>query len=98
MEELIKIYEDNVLIEVIDTRTVAGQKAARIQQIKDAAKAEILDKYPEYKQRNALLGLLSDAEIEEIKVGIQDIRTQASDKENLINSCQSLQELDSLYL
>ena len=96
-EQHIKVYENGVLVEVIDTRTLGGEKARRIASAKEQAGVEILEKYPEYKQRNAMLGLLSDEEVLQIKTGIQEIRGRCSSMESTINACQSLAELDVVY-
>ena len=54
--------------------------------IKDTAKEKILEVAPEYKQRNAALGLLSPEETQQIKDDIQAIRTISNNLEQQISS------------
>lgn len=54
--------------------------------IREKAKQLILAAVPEYKQRNAALGLLSDQETQQIKDSIQAIRTISNQKETEINA------------
>ena len=52
--------------------------------IREQAKEFILKVAPEYKQRNAALGLLSDQEAEQIKTDIQNIRNISNSLEQQI--------------
>jgi hypothetical protein len=53
----------------------------QLQTIRNRAKDLILEGAPEYKQRNAALGLLSDAESNAIRAHIESIRTISNQKE-----------------
>jgi hypothetical protein len=55
-------------------------------QIKEKAKELILAAVPEYKQRNAALGLLTEQETQQIKDSIQAIRTISNQKEAEIHA------------
>lgn len=52
MEQRITRWQDGVCVEVIDTRTVAGTLARKVEAIKAAAGERILALCPEWKQRN----------------------------------------------
>lgn len=93
-----KVYENGVLVETIDTRTLEGEKARRIAVIKAKTGEDILAAYPTYKQQNAALGLYSAEETQAIKDGIQALRIDCDSKEALVNACTSLSQLDGLFL
>ena len=69
---------------IIDKRDFYRCVDHQLQTIRERAKTLILEVAPEYKQRNAALGLLSLEEIEEIKTAIQNIRTISNQKESEI--------------
>lgn len=71
---------------VRDERIFSDCVEFELKRIRNHAKELILAAVPEYKQRNAALGLLSDAEITEIKNNIQTIRNISNEKENDITS------------
>lgn len=98
MEERILTYENGVLVNITDTRTLEGEKARRIEAVKTQAGEAILAAYPMYKQQNAALGLYSEEQAQAIKDGIQALRDDANTKEAAINACETLAELDGLYL
>lgn len=52
--------------------------------IRQKAKDFILEMVPDFKQRNAALGLLSEQEIDQIKTDIQNIRNISNQKEQEI--------------
>jgi len=58
----------------------------QLQTIRNRAKDLILEGAPEYKQRNAALGLLSDAEANAIRAHIESIRIISNQKETEILS------------
>lgn len=58
----------------------------QLKQIRQRARDLILEIAPEYKQRNAALGLLSDQETQYIKDSIQNIRTTSNNLEQQILS------------
>ena len=69
---------------IIDERDFADVVAYQLQQIRETAKDMILAVAPDYKQRNAALGLLSQQETDEVKTEIQNIRTISNQKEGEI--------------
>jgi hypothetical protein len=56
----------------------------QLKQIRRRAMDEILNVAPDFKQRNAALGLLSDQEAQQIKEDIQNIRAISNSLENQI--------------
>ena len=73
------IYDkDGNEIFVNDTRIFSDCVANQLKFIREHAATLILDGAPEYKQRNAALGLLSQQEIDDMKNHIQTIRNQSN--------------------
>ena len=70
----------------IDNREFLRCVQLQLEFIRNRARDLIIEVAPEYKQRNAALGLLSDTEIVEIKNNIQTIRNISNEKENNITS------------
>lgn len=68
------VCDENGNIVEFDKRVFADVVRNQIEYIKQAAAEEILLRYPEFKQRNAALGVLSTDEENEIKQGIDAIR------------------------
>jgi hypothetical protein len=66
---------------LIDLRVFSLVKENQLNAVKSRAMELILEGAPEYKQRNAALGLLSDAEANAIRAHIQSIRTISNQKE-----------------
>jgi len=89
---MMKIFKDKIYNELTgeyvstDERVFGDCKSYQLLQIKNAAKQLILDAVPEYKQRNAALGLLTNEETQQIKDTIQAIRTISNQKEAEINA------------
>jgi len=87
-----KIYIENIWDElsksniIIDERLFSDCVSFQLQEIRKTAMEKILIAVPEYKQRNAALGLLSTEETEEIKQKIQQIRIISNQLESGINS------------
>ena len=69
---------------IIDERIFEHCVAKQLEVIREKAKNLILEKAPEYKQRNAALGLLSDAEVQQMKDDIQNIRNISNSFEQQI--------------
>lgn len=72
--------------EYLDERNFQFCVDYQLKIIKDTAKEKILEVAPEYKQRNAALGLLSDQETQQIKDDIQALRTLSNNLEQQILS------------
>jgi hypothetical protein len=73
--------EDTGEIIIIDEREFSHCVEHQLKVIKEHAKELILKTVPEYKQRNAALGLLSQAETDQVKTDIQNIRSISNQKE-----------------
>ena len=65
----------------IDNRVFSDCVEYQLKLIREKAKELILESVPEFKQRNAALGLLSQEETEQIKTSIQNIRNTSNQKE-----------------
>jgi hypothetical protein len=82
-----KIFIENIYDEntgqtiIIDNRIFSHCVEYQLKTIREQAKELILAGAPEYKQRNAALGLLSDAEANAIRAHIESIRTISNQKE-----------------
>jgi len=68
-------------------------KASAIADMKASAGDEILEAAPDYKQRNAALGILTTEEIDTIKTAIEATRTKCDAKEAAIAACTTADEL-----
>ena len=66
---------------VRDERIFSDCVEFQLKNIRNAAKDLILEVAPEYKQRNAALGLLTQQETNKIKADIESIRTVSNQKE-----------------
>jgi hypothetical protein len=73
--------EDNKTLVEVDERVFSICVEHQLQVIREAAKEMILLVAPDYKQRNAALGLLTQEEADDIKIKIQNIRTMSNQKE-----------------
>lgn len=71
---------------IVDHREFYSWKQYHLDTIRQKAKELILEYAPEFKQRNAALGLLSDTEANEIRNHIQSIRNISNQKEAQIES------------
>ena len=87
-----KIYIENIWDElsksniIIDERLFSDCVSFQLQEIRKTAMEKILIAVPEYKQRNAALGLLSAQEEQQVKDAIQEIRTISNSLEQQILS------------
>lgn len=70
----------------IDNRIFEDCVNFQLKELKRIAAEKILEVAPEYKQRNAALGLLSEEETEELKNNIQNIRNQSNIMEDQIKA------------
>lgn len=80
------IYYPDGTLEIIDDRIFEDCKTFQIQRLKIVATEKIIEVAPDYKQRNAALGLLSSQETQDMKDFIQQIRTISNQKETAIES------------
>lgn len=71
---------------IIDNREFYSLKSYQLNYIRERAKEIILENAPEYKQRNAALGLLSTQETNDIKNLIQSVRNLSNQKEAAIEA------------
>lgn len=82
--EAIYIYDGNGNVTITDKRVFSDCKEFALQQLRKQAMEKILEIAPEFKQRNAALGLLSEEETNILKLNIQNIRNLSNQKENEI--------------
>jgi hypothetical protein len=82
--EAIYIYDGNGNVTITDERVFSDCKEFALQQLRKQAMEKILEVAPEFKQRNAALGLLSEEETNILKLNIQNIRNLSNQKENEI--------------
>jgi hypothetical protein len=80
------LYDKQGNLTIIDERNFNQCVVFQLSQIREKAKELILAAVPEYKQRNAALGLLTEQETQQIKDSIQAIRTISNQKEAEINA------------
>ena len=81
------IYDEgDGTVTFIDDRVFLDCKNYQLEQTRNKAKELILNVAPEYKQRNALFGLLTEQETQQLKDSIQAIRTISNQKEAEINA------------
>jgi hypothetical protein len=71
---------------LVDQREFYSLKEYQLHYIRERAKELIVEQAPEFKQRNAALGLLTDAEANAIRAHIQSIRTISNQKESQIEA------------
>jgi len=77
------ILNDGTLI-VIDNRIFSEVVSAKIENLKTFAQEKILNLCPEFKQRNAAMGLLSPEETTYITSTIQSIRDKCNQLEQRV--------------
>lgn len=70
----------------IDERNFNFCVEHQLKVVRETAKEKIIEIVPEYKQRNAALGLLSEQETEQIKTYIQTVRNISNSLEQQILS------------
>lgn len=75
------IFNGDGSITITDGRDFFDCKTFALQQIKKQAMEKIYEIAPDFKQRNAALGLLSQQETDEIKNHIENIRNASNIKE-----------------
>ena len=80
------IHKDDGTVVIVDNRVFSAVVENQINSIKESTKNEILSKYPEYKQRNAAMGILSTEEELQIKRGIESIRNYSDILEQQVYS------------
>lgn len=77
-------YTENGEIVVEDNRVFSEVVKVQIESFKNSAQQEILTLCPEFKQRNAAMGLLSEEETNYIKTKIQNIRNKCHNLEQIV--------------
>lgn len=96
MQKIDSYDNEGNLIESIDTRTLEFTKEQRISYVKQQCTAYILENFPDYKQRNAGMGIYSVEENNRIIDGVREAIAKCDTIESLINSCQTNDEVDVL--
>lgn len=71
---------------LIDNRVFSVVVENQIAMIKKFAGDEIVSRYPEFKQRNLALGILTAEEEREMRNGIESIRIYAHSREDMVNA------------
>lgn len=72
-------------------------KAVKLRELSTNATNEILRVAPEYKQRNAAMGLYEADKVEQIKSDVQKVRTEHDAKEAQILSANSYAKVSEVY-
>lgn len=98
MVDIIRTYCDGVLIEEVGFRELPIEIEKKIELLKDSYKEKILLKYPEHKQRNAALGILSKEEVSEIQLGIKELIQDYKTKENLLKQALCIEDLEAVLI
>lgn len=88
---------EEVIVEKYHIDTIEELKEKKISQLKSDCTRDILDKYPEYKQINAGLGIYDDETNSEIKQYIVNARSVLYEVLGLIEQCDTQESLDELY-
>ena len=78
------IFNEDGTTTITDNRDFFDCQIFAVQRIKQKAMEKILAVAPEYKQRNAALGLLSEEEAQTIKSHIQNVRNISNSLEQQI--------------
>jgi hypothetical protein len=82
------ISDENGNIIEVDNRNFFMLRDFSVENIKQSAKEEILSRYPEFKQRNLSMGILTAEEEREIRNGIESIRLYAHSLEERVLAVQ----------
>lgn len=85
------------LIESIDTRTLEYTKEERKGHVKQECRRHILSLYPEFKQRNAGMGIYSEEENQRIINGIKDCISKCDRLEALIEAQTTKDDIDVIH-
>jgi hypothetical protein len=85
------------LIETVDTRTLEFAKSDRIQTLKGECTRYILENFPDYKQRNAAMGIYAPEENLRIINGVKAAIDNMNLIETNINNCTTNDEVDLLF-
>lgn len=96
MQKIDSYDSEGNLIESIDTRTLAFTKEQRIIYIKQQCTAYILENYPDYKQRNAGMGIYDETENLRIINGVKSCINKCDSLEALIGNCTTNDEVDAI--
>lgn len=93
----IDTYDSNGnLISSVDNRTLEFTKEQRILYVKSQCTAHILENYPDFKQRNAGMGIYLPEENLRIINGVKDSINRCDTLETMIFSCTTNDEVDSI--
>lgn len=96
MQKIDTYDSDGNLIESVDTRTLEYTKEQRIVYVKQQCTAYILEQYPDFKQRNAGMGIYDTEENQRIINGVKDCITKCTSLEGMISACLTNDEVDSI--
>jgi hypothetical protein len=96
MYKLEKYGPNGELLEVIDTRTLEFAKEDRIRLLKYEGTIYIETNYPDFKQRNAAMGIYDEAENTRIISGVKACIDRIKELEAQINACSTNDEVDTI--
>lgn len=82
------------LISSVDTRTLEYTKEQRILYLKSQCTEYILENYPDFKQRNAGMGIYAPEENLRIINGVKDSITKCDILEAMILACTTKDQVD----
>lgn len=96
MQKIDTYDSDGNLISSVDTRTLEFTKEERTKYIKQQCTEYILENYPDFKQRNAGMGIYSTEENQRIINGVKDSINKCDLLENMITACSTNDEVDAI--
>lgn len=94
MQKIDSYDSEGNLISSVDTRTLEFTKEQRVLYIKQQCTTDILENYPDYKQRNAGMGIYAPEENLRIINGVKDCINKCDTLESMIAACNSNDEVD----
>lgn len=94
MQKIDRYDGEGNLIESIDTRTLEFTKEQRVLYIKEQCTTYILENFPEFKQRNAGMGIYEPEENDRIIDGVKSCIMRCDFLEAAINACTTNDEVD----
>lgn len=94
MQKIDTYDSDGNLIFSVDTRTLAFTKEQRVLYLKHQCTNYILENYPDFKQRNAGMGIYTPEENNRIINGVKDCINKCDALETMIAACNTNDEVD----
>jgi len=94
MQKIDSYDSEGNLISSVDIRTLEFTKEQRVLYLKQQCTSYILENYPDFKQRNAGMGIYSAEENNRIINGVKDCINKCDTLESMIAACISNDEVD----